>query len=152
MIKEQIYGYNKYLSVFMDCFAADFTVVVLVPAMIVAIIAIRRRRRVQLDNDEHNCSKAENFDLQIAETSAPADNLKQRIDDDETPRTFAEILREHRTSRHISQEYVAEQLNVTRQAVSKWENGTSEPSTANLIALAKLYGISLDELVMGTKS
>ena len=47
----------------------------------------------------------------------------------------------------MSQEYLAEQLGVTRQAVSKWESGTSEPSTANLLALAKLYGISLDELV-----
>ncbi len=47
----------------------------------------------------------------------------------------------------MSQEYLAEQLGVTRQAVSKWESGASEPSTANLLALAKLYGISLDELV-----
>ena len=47
----------------------------------------------------------------------------------------------------MSQEYLAEQLGVTRQAVSKSESGTSEPSTANLLALSKLYGISLDELV-----
>lgn len=60
--------------------------------------------------------------------------------------TFPESLKKHRTDRHMSQEYLAEQLGVTRQAVSKWESGTSEPSTANLIALAKLYGISLDEL------
>ena len=63
------------------------------------------------------------------------------------PQSFPEILKSHRTARHMSQEYLAEQLGVTRQAVSKWESGTSEPSTANLLALAKLYGISLDELV-----
>lgn len=62
-------------------------------------------------------------------------------------KSFPEILKSHRTARHMTQEFLAEQLGVTRQAVSKWESGTSEPSTANLLALAKLYGISLDELV-----
>jgi transcriptional regulator with XRE-family HTH domain len=42
---------------------------------------------------------------------------------------------------------VAETLGVSRQAVSKWENGTSDPSTSNLIALAKLFEISAEELV-----
>ena len=42
---------------------------------------------------------------------------------------------------------MAETLGVSRQAVSKWENGTSDPSTANLMALAKLYGLSVDELL-----
>lgn len=42
---------------------------------------------------------------------------------------------------------MAEALGVSRQAVSKWENGTSDPSTANLMALAKLYGLSVDELL-----
>lgn len=40
-------------------------------------------------------------------------------------------------------------MGVTRQAVSKWENGVSDPSTANLIALAKLYKISTEELLDG---
>ena len=62
-------------------------------------------------------------------------------------KSFPEMLKSQRTARHMSQEYLAEQLGVTRQAVSKWESGTSEPNTANLVALAKLYGISLDELV-----
>lgn len=39
----------------------------------------------------------------------------------------------------MTQEFVAETLGVSRQAVSKWENGTSEPNTTNLIALSKLY-------------
>ena len=34
-----------------------------------------------------------------------------------------------------------------RQAVSKWESGNSEPSTSNLFAIAKLYGISVEELL-----
>ena len=44
---------------------------------------------------------------------------------------------------------MAETLGVSRQAVSKWENGTSEPSTANLMALAKLYQVTVDELLGG---
>ena len=47
----------------------------------------------------------------------------------------------------LSQEYVAEQLGVSRQAVSKWETGQSEPTAKNLVELAALFGISLSELV-----
>ena len=42
---------------------------------------------------------------------------------------------------------LAEALGVSRQAVSKWESGASDPSTANLIALAKLFGITPEELL-----
>ena len=52
-----------------------------------------------------------------------------------------------RKSRGITQEELAQRLSVSPQAVSKWENGTSDPSTANLMALAKLYGLSVDELL-----
>lgn len=60
---------------------------------------------------------------------------------------LGEALKARRTAAGYTQEYVAEALGVSRQAVSKWENGTSEPSTANLMALAKLYGLSVDELL-----
>ena len=43
-----------------------------------------------------------------------------------------------RNERHLSQEYVAEQIGVSRQSVSKWESGVSRPSTGNLICLAEL--------------
>ena len=46
-----------------------------------------------------------------------------------------------------SQDELASKLNVTRQSVSKWENGTSDPSTSNLIALAKLFDLSAEELL-----
>ena len=42
---------------------------------------------------------------------------------------------------------LAEALGVSRQAVSKWESGASDPSTANLIALAKLFGTTPEELL-----
>ena len=62
-------------------------------------------------------------------------------------RTLGEKLETYRTSCKMTQEFVAEQIGVSRQAVSKWENGTSDPSTSNLFALAKLFGISVEELL-----
>lgn len=70
----------------------------------------------------------------------------------EQAKSLGETLKAHRTSRGFTQEYVAESLGVSRQAVSKWENGTSDPSTANLMALAKLYGLSVDELLRRTEA
>jgi len=54
-----------------------------------------------------------------------------------------------RKQRGYSQETLAEKLGVSRQAVSKWERGESSPDTDNLIALATIYEISLDELLKG---
>lgn len=47
----------------------------------------------------------------------------------------------------MTQEFVAESLGVSRQAVSKWESGKSDPSTTNLMALARLYGLPPEELL-----
>ena len=55
-------------------------------------------------------------------------------------RSLGEVLKRRRTECKMTQEFVAEALGVSRQAVSKWESGASDPSTANLIALAKLFG------------
>ena len=46
-----------------------------------------------------------------------------------------------------SQEELADKLGLSRQAVSKWERAEASPDTDNLICLAKLYGVSLDELL-----
>jgi len=64
-----------------------------------------------------------------------------------TKRPLSEILREHRTRAGMTQEYVAEALGISRQAVSKWEAGASEPTAANLAALAALYGVPEGELM-----
>lgn len=61
--------------------------------------------------------------------------------------TLGEALKENRLRCQMTQEFVAETLGVSRQAVSKWENGTSDPNTSNLLALAKLYHISPEELL-----
>ena len=62
-------------------------------------------------------------------------------------RSLGEVLKDHRTRCSMTQEFVAESLDVSRQAVSKWENGTADPSTTNLLKLAKLYGITPEELI-----
>ena len=65
----------------------------------------------------------------------------------EVRRSLGEVLKEHRVRCKMTQEFVAESLGVSRQAVSKWETGTADPSTSNLLALAKLIGISAEELL-----
>ena len=70
-----------------------------------------------------------------------------RKEKDGIKKSLGEILKEHRVRCKMTQEFVAESLGVSRQAVSKWENGTSDPSTSNLFALAKLFGISVEELL-----
>jgi len=62
-------------------------------------------------------------------------------------KTLGEAIREHRSRCKMTQEFVAESIGVSRQAVSKWESGASDPSTSNLFALAKLFGISAQELL-----
>lgn len=52
-----------------------------------------------------------------------------------------------RKEKGLSQEELADKLGISRQAVSKWERAEASPDTDNLICLAKLYGISLDELL-----
>lgn len=66
----------------------------------------------------------------------------------ETANRLYELRKQH----NLSQEELAEKLGVSRQAVSKWERSEASPDTDNLIALAKIYGVSLDELIYGEKS
>ena len=60
---------------------------------------------------------------------------------------LGENLLKLRKGRGFSQEELAEVLGVSRQAVSKWERGEAYPDTENLIAISKLYNVTLDELV-----
>ena len=61
--------------------------------------------------------------------------------------TLGNNIKRRREELKLSQEYVAEQLGVSRQAVSKWETDQSEPTAGNLIQLAQVFEISLSELV-----
>jgi transcriptional regulator with XRE-family HTH domain len=53
-----------------------------------------------------------------------------------------------RKQKGLSQEELANRLNVSRQTISKWEVGDSTPDMEKLIAISDMFGISLDELVM----
>jgi len=64
---------------------------------------------------------------------------------------IANRLFELRKQKNLSQEELAEKIGVSRQAVSKWERAESSPDTNNLIELARLYEISLDELLFTTE-
>ena len=70
----------------------------------------------------------------------------------ETTKVFlGEAIKANRLRCQMTQEFVAEAIGVSRQAVSKWESGASDPSTSNLIALAKLFEISPEELLHDVK-
>lgn len=60
---------------------------------------------------------------------------------------LCEKLYELRRAAGLSQEELAERLNVSRQAVSKWENGAAQPELSKLVELSRLYGVSVDELL-----
>ena len=75
-----------------------------------------------------------------------------RQEKNQIKRTLGEALREHRTRCQMTQEFVAESVGVSRQAVSKWERGDSDPSTSNLLALADLFGVSAEELLRNVGS
>ena len=61
----------------------------------------------------------------------------------------ANRLLQYRKQHGLSQEALAEKIGVSRQAISKWERAEASPDTDNLILLADIYGVSLDELLKG---
>ena len=66
--------------------------------------------------------------------------------------TIGERISKCRKEKNLSQEYVAEMLEISRQAVSKWENDLTEPDTGNLIKLARLFGVSVEYLASGEEA
>lgn len=62
-------------------------------------------------------------------------------------KSLGEVLKQHREECKMTQEFVAESIGVSRQAVSKWETGSSDPSTSNLLTLAKLFNTTAEELL-----
>lgn len=63
----------------------------------------------------------------------------------------AKRLFEYRKANGYSQEELAEKIGVSRQAISKWERGESSPDTENLIALSRLYNVTIDEMINNTE-
>ena len=62
-------------------------------------------------------------------------------------KSLGEALKQRREACKMTQEFVAESIGVSRQAVSKWETGASEPSTSNLLMLAKLFHTTAEEIL-----
>ena len=62
---------------------------------------------------------------------------------------FPQKLYELRKTKGLSQEALAQELDVSRQAVSKWESGTAMPETDKLIRISTYFKISMDELITG---
>ena len=58
-------------------------------------------------------------------------------------------IKKHRMEKGMTQDQLAEKLNVTRQAVSNWETGKTQPSIETLTALGSLFGISVEALIYG---
>lgn len=65
--------------------------------------------------------------------------------------TFAAQLRKFRKERRITQEKLAEKFNVTRQAVTKWENAECMPDIYSILEMAKFFDTTVEELVLGEK-
>lgn len=64
----------------------------------------------------------------------------------------ANRLLQYRKKHNLSQEDLANKIGVSRQAVSKWELAEASPDTDNLILLAEIYGVLLDELLKGERT
>lgn len=65
---------------------------------------------------------------------------------------FKENLKKLRKEKNISQEQLAEKLNISRQAISKWESAKAYPDIDNLILLRDIFNVSLDELMVNEKT
>ena len=57
---------------------------------------------------------------------------------------MGQIIKRLRKERNLTQEELAEQLNISAQAISKWENGTSMPDISQVVPLANLFGVPTD--------
>ena len=75
----------------------------------------------------------------------------RRAEQAQQAKTLGEAIRQRRVQCGMTQEFVAEALGVSRQAVSKWESGRADPSTTNLIALAKLLDVPPEDLLRSTR-
>ena len=64
---------------------------------------------------------------------------------------LSEKLKQLRSESGLTQEQVAEKLNVTRSAIARWETDKGFPDITNLIAISELYDITIDELIKGSK-
>lgn len=78
--------------------------------------------------------------------------LQQWVMSPEVRRQIGERLRQARIAANLTQDDVARDFQVTRKAVSGWENAATLPTTRHLYEIGLLYGTSLDYLLYGMKT
>ncbi len=61
---------------------------------------------------------------------------------------FSKNLKTLRTENNLSQPELAKRLNVSKAMISFWENAKYEPTASNIIAVAKFFGITIDDLLL----
>ena len=61
--------------------------------------------------------------------------------------TFHEKLKQCREEKELSQDNIAEQLHVSRQAVSKWERGVNQPDIETIVRLSDIFDVTVDQLL-----
>ncbi|MCB5066842.1 helix-turn-helix domain-containing protein [Streptococcus mutans] len=66
--------------------------------------------------------------------------------------TFETRLRDYRKQLGLSQEKLAEELHISRQAITKWESGAGTPDVVNLMALSDFFQVSIDQLLFGKEA
>ncbi len=64
---------------------------------------------------------------------------------------IADNIKKYRQAKHMTQDQLAEKLNVTRQAVSNWETGKTQPDIDTLTQIAEVFEISIEELIYEEK-
>uniref|UniRef100_UPI00405643CD helix-turn-helix transcriptional regulator n=1 Tax=Agathobacter sp. TaxID=2021311 RepID=UPI00405643CD len=106
---------------------------------ILIVTSLRKYLKEKEENVRGLAERQKDMDTgKFAESQNEADCVKISL---------GETLKLYRMKCRMTQEYVAQQIGVSRQAVSKWENGTSEPSTSNLFALARLFEVETGVLL-----
>ncbi|HGC6219438.1 TPA: helix-turn-helix domain-containing protein [Enterococcus faecium] len=63
--------------------------------------------------------------------------------------TISKVIKQKRIEKQLTQEDLAEMLLVSKKTISNWENGRTIPDTENLIQFAKLFDLSLDNILLG---
>ncbi|MCL1858385.1 MAG: helix-turn-helix domain-containing protein [Oscillospiraceae bacterium] len=64
---------------------------------------------------------------------------------------IGKTIKKIREEKNITQEQLAEKLNVTRQAVSNWENGKTQPDIDTIIKISEILEVSVEEIIYGQK-
>lgn len=122
-------------------------VIFIIGAIVAIVLGVSKSKKnkqiQQMQNPNNYNMNNQNFANNFANNNVSENSY---INENVEKKPLPEVLKEYRVKCGMSQETVAEALEVSRQAVSKWENGLAEPKKENIIALANLYNVTPDEI------